>query len=117
MWQIFIKHLAMDDGAKKRLAEMLVEVQGDRSVRQFAMDLGVALGTVQNWLQGAGFPSARNLEKIATASGTTIEELFAKLRGQEAIYTPKVAEDVLRIALQLNDEQRRRLIKLLVDSI
>lgn len=110
--------IAMDSAAKKRLAQILIRVQGDRSMRQFAMDLGVSLGTVQNWLQGSGFPSADNLGKIATAAGMSIEELFNEVRGQEKTpYTPKMAEDVLQVALLLDDEQRRRLIKLLVDHI
>jgi transcriptional regulator with XRE-family HTH domain len=107
----------MEVGAKQRLAQILARVQGDRSVRQFALDLDVALGTMQNWLQGAGLPNAKNLEKIAVAAGMTIEELFAELRGETKTPSPKKAEDVLQIALLLDNEQRRRLIKLLVDNV
>lgn len=107
----------MDEGARRRLAEILKNVQGDRSVRQFALDLGVALGTVQNWLQGAGLPSLENLEKIAVAAGISVEELFAELRGEKTSPAPRKAEDVLQVAMQLDDEERRRLIKLLVDAI
>ncbi|WP_099067897.1 helix-turn-helix transcriptional regulator [Nostoc linckia] len=112
-----IELLAMDDDAKRRLAQILARAQGVRSQRQLAMDLGVALGTVQNWLQGQGFPSSENLEKIAVAAGMSIEELFNQIKGENVSYSPKVAEDVLTIALQLDVEQRRRLIKLLVDNI
>lgn len=116
MRQIF--HVLMDEvEAKKRLARILAKVQGDRSQRQFAIDLGVGLATVQNWLSGQTFPSGKNLEKIAVAAGVNIEELFNQIKGNEAIYTPKVAEDVFQLALQLDDNERRRLIKLLVDVI
>lgn len=117
MWRIYIYLSEMDDEARKRLARILTKVQGDRSVRQFAFDLGVALGTMQNWLQGSGLPSAKNLEKIATAAGMTVEELFDELNGKRTVFEPKRAEDVLQIALRLTDEERRRLIKLLVDVI
>ncbi|MBD2364479.1 helix-turn-helix transcriptional regulator [Anabaena minutissima FACHB-250] len=117
MWTIYIKLLAMDGEAKKRLAQILIKVQGDRSVRQFALDLDVALGTMQNWLQGAGLPNANNLERIAAAAGMSIEELFAELRGEKISPTPRKAEDILQLALHLDDEERRRLIKLLVDAI
>lgn len=108
----------MDDESKRRLARILARARGDRSVRQFALDLGVALGTAQNWLQGSTFPSSRNLEKIAIATGMKIEELFKELRGENVDTSePKVAENVLQIALRLNSEEQRRLIKLLVDAI
>jgi transcriptional regulator with XRE-family HTH domain len=115
MWLI-LELLAMDDEARRRLINLIVKVKGDRSQRQFALDLDVSLGAVQNWLQGR-VPSSENLEKIATSAGMTIEELFQEIRGEEAGYTPHLAEDVLQIALQLDNEQRRRLIKLLVDYI
>ncbi|MBN3948382.1 MAG: helix-turn-helix domain-containing protein [Nostoc sp. NMS7] len=108
--------LQMDDLAKQRLIDLLVRVQGDRSQREFARDLEITPGALQNWLLGR-VPSSDNLQKIATAAGMTIEQLFSELKGESSVYVPKVAEDVLQIALQLNNEQRRRLIKLLIDTI
>lgn len=108
--------LAMDEAARQRLVELVKRIQGDRSQRKFASDLGVSTGALQNWLQGR-VPSSENLENLATAAGMTIEELLNEIRGETVAYTPRVAEDVLQIALQLDDEQRRRLIKLLVDNI
>lgn len=99
------------------MKQILEEARRGRSVRQFALDLGVALGTMQNWLQGSGFPSAGNLEKIATAAGMSVEDLFRELKGEKTSPAPKKAEDVLQIALLLDNEQRRRLIKLLVDNV
>lgn len=107
----------MDAAAKKRLANLIGDLQGRRSLRVFAQDLGVSLKTVQNWLEGGTLPSTKNLQKIAIAANMNVEELYTYLNGQQIKYVPKVAEDVLRLALQLDKEQRRRLIKLLVDNI
>ena len=111
-----IVELLMDVEARRRLKKLIERIKGDRSQRQFALDVGVSLGAVQNWLQGR-VPQPENLEKVAIAAGLTIEELLVEVRGEGATYTPRVAEDVLQIALQLDSEQRRRLIKLLVDNI
>lgn len=108
--------LMMDGDAKKRLAMIVAKAQGERSQRQFAKDLGVSQGTVQNWLGGVGFPSSENLERIAVAAGMTLEELFNQVKGEESISAPKVAEDVLQLARQLDKRQRKRLVKLLIDE-
>ena len=111
-----IEFLEMDELARQRLIELLMRVQGDRSQRIFAKELGVSTGALQNWLLGR-VPSSENLEKIAAAAGMSIQELFNQINGESPAYSPQVAEEVLEVALQLNDEQRRRLIKLLVDNI
>ncbi|MBD2437393.1 helix-turn-helix transcriptional regulator [Nostoc sp. FACHB-110] len=107
----------MDAAAKGRLTTLISDLQGQRSLRNFARDLGVSLKTVQNWLEGDNLPSTRNLQKIAIAANMNVEQLYAYLNGQQIKYVPKVAEDVLRLALQLNDDERRRLAKLLIDNI
>ncbi|BBD69557.1 helix-turn-helix domain-containing protein [Nostoc commune NIES-4072] len=118
MW-LEIRQILMDDQARKRLAEIVIKIRGERSQSQFAMDLGVSLGAVQNWMKGQGMPSAKNLEKIATAAGMNLEELFSQINGDDPkeIYSPKVAEEVMQVARKLDIEQRKRLIKLLIDDI
>ncbi|HYX15074.1 MAG TPA: helix-turn-helix transcriptional regulator, partial [Nostoc sp.] len=95
MW-LAIRQILMDEQARKRLAEIVIQARGERSQSQFAADLGVSLGAVQNWLKGQGMPSAKNLEKIATAAGMSLEELFTEINGGESeqVYRPHVAEDV-----------------------
>ena len=115
IWLI-IYGLLMDDAARGRLKELLLRVQGDRSQRDFAADLGVTPGALQNWLRGR-VPSSENLERIAIAAGLTIEGLYNEINGGSAVYVPRVAEDVLQIALQLDREQRRRLVKMIIDHI
>lgn len=111
-----IESLEMDELARRRLIELLIRVQGDRSQRIFARDLGVSPGALQNWLLGR-VPSSENLERIAAVAGMSIQELFNQINGESPVYTPQTAQEVLEIALHLNDEQRRLLIKLLVDNI
>ncbi|MCC5618831.1 helix-turn-helix domain-containing protein [Nostoc sp. CHAB 5836] len=118
MWLEF-RQILMDDEARERLAKIANKAKGERSQSQFAMDLGVSLGAVQNWLKGQGMPSAKNLEKIAMAAGMSLEELFSEISGGESeeVYSPKVAEDVLQLAKKLDKEQRARLVRLLFDDL
>ena len=108
----------MDDDAKQRLKQILEQVRAERSQRQFARDLGVSLGTVQNWLSGDSFPNSEKLEKVAVAVGMSLEQLFVYLKGGATKPgEPRVAEDVLVQAKTLDKEQQVRLIKLLIDEL
>lgn len=111
--------VTMDEEARKRLKEILEQVRAGRSQRQFARDLGVSLGTVQNWLSGDSFPSSEKLEKVASVAGMSLEQLFVYLKGEDATRQglPKVAEDVLFHAKSLDKSQQVRLLKLLIDEI
>ena len=116
MWQEIGLLLAMDQGARQRLVELIERVKGDRDQRKFAKDVGVSLGAVQGWLKGK-IPRSESLQKIAVAAGLTVDELFFEIKGEGAARTPKVAEEVLQSALQLDEEEQRRLIKLLVNRV
>lgn len=120
--QVWIKCyelVIMDSQARKRLKEILESCRAGRSQRQFARDLGVSLGTVQNWLSGDSFPNSEKLEKVALVAGMSLEQLFVYLKGEEvtSLGEPKVAEDVLVHAKSLNKSQQVRLLKLLIDEI
>lgn len=107
-----------DAAKKERLARLLKEMQGRRSLRKFALDMDVVLRTMQNWVEARGMPTPENLRKIAAAAGMeSVDDLYAYLEGEEFKYSPKLAEDVLRLALKLDSEQRLRLIKLIADSL
>lgn len=83
--KVYLLHgCLMDRGAKERLATVLRRVQGDacgngkaeRTERELALQMGVALATVQNWLGGAGLPNIENLGIIAQEAGMTVQELY-----------------------------------------
>jgi transcriptional regulator with XRE-family HTH domain len=78
--------------------------------------MGVSLGAVQFWLKGR-VPSSKNLERIAAAANMSIEGLFNEIRGEDAKVSSKKAEDILLLALQLDEQQQKRLIKLLVNRV
>jgi transcriptional regulator with XRE-family HTH domain len=116
MLQEILFLVMVDDGARERLMELIKKVKGDRDQRKFAKDTGVSLGAVQGWLKGK-IPRSDNLQKIAIAAGMSVDELLAEVRGEGVARTPKVAEEVLQAALQLDEEEQRRLIKLLVNRV
>ncbi|MCC5641080.1 helix-turn-helix domain-containing protein [Nostoc sp. CHAB 5844] len=101
---------------RKKLATIIREARGDRSQGRFARDLGVNPGTLRNWELGDSEPSLDNLKAIADATGRNLLELIAQLTGvdTETLPEPKVAEDVMAIALRLNKVEQFRLIQLLV---
>jgi transcriptional regulator with XRE-family HTH domain len=111
-----VEALEMDELARGRLVELLRKVQGDRSQADFAKELKVSTGAYQNWLAGR-IPSTNNMEKIAKAAGMSIQELHSAINGEPVAQTFKTANEVLQIALQLDNEQLRRLAKLLIDHI
>ncbi len=99
--------------------EILKQARGNRSQRQFAVDLGLSQAAVQSWEKGESTPGLENLEAIANSLSMTLQGLLAHLRGDEAQNPPKakVAEDVLLIAEYLPNTEKSRLIKLLVDKL
>lgn len=50
-------------------------------------------------------------------TGMSVQELFDELKGQNKTPPPRKAEDVFQSAIQLDDEEKRRLIILLVQAI
>jgi transcriptional regulator with XRE-family HTH domain len=113
----------MDSKAKARLMEKIKQAQGNRSQRKFAEDLGVALGSVQNWLRGDSFPMVDKFERIASSLGMSQEALFAYIvTGSEEIFNappsvPTVAEDVRAYAHPLSVNEKVRLLGLLGSDI
>jgi transcriptional regulator with XRE-family HTH domain len=117
-WLEIYELIEMDQEAKKRFVEKLVQAQAGRSQRRFAVDLEVQLGTLQNWLRGDSFPTPDNFKKIAAAVGMSQVELFSYILGEEqAPALPNVAEQALNYSKPLSKSEKVRLIKLLVDEV
>ncbi|MEO0348939.1 MAG: helix-turn-helix transcriptional regulator [Cyanobacteria bacterium P01_A01_bin.15] len=72
----------VDEGFLKRLGEVVHEIRGDQSQRQFARTMQVSQSTVQQWENGRNVPSLENLEKIARLKGMLVEDFIAYLYGR-----------------------------------
>ncbi len=113
----------MNEEAKKRLRDKLMEAQGDRSQREFARNLGVALGTLQIWLRGDSLPMIDKFEKLASALGMSQEALFSYVvsgdrgKGNFPPATPTKAEDVRLYASALPVEEKIRLLSMIGEDI
>lgn len=73
----------MDSNAKRRLSELIKNLRGDLTQKEFAHILGVTYGAIQGWEnEEVNNPSSVNLAKIARHAGLTVEQLTARLDGR-----------------------------------
>lgn len=68
---------------KLRLANLVKELRGDKSQRNFAKLLGVSYYAVQSWEKQAALPDEKNLQKLADLKGWTLLQLQVYLQGSE----------------------------------
>lgn len=73
----------MDDQAKQRLAELIKDLRGELTQKEFAKIIGVTYGAIQSWENAEVTPSSSNLVKIADYTGLTLQELMSRLTGNE----------------------------------
>lgn len=107
------------DGSRQRLSETVARLRGDRSMRQFAKDVGVSFPAARSWEEGESFPNLDNLEKIAKLDGKTLEEFLEYLRGDEWIAPELInkAEDALNFLDHLPRSEKARLAQLLIGEV
>lgn len=73
----------MDSNAKRRLSQLIKELRGDLTQKEFAHILGVTYGAIQGWEnEEVNNPSSANIAKIAHHAGMSVEELMARLDGK-----------------------------------
>ncbi|NJP12013.1 MAG: helix-turn-helix transcriptional regulator [Leptolyngbyaceae cyanobacterium RU_5_1] len=65
--------------AKERLAQLIKELRGQTTQREFAKLLGTSYTAVQDWEKQIRLPKGKNLERIAQLKGWTQEELIYHL--------------------------------------
>lgn len=70
------------DSKSYRLSNLVRELRGDLSQRQFAKKLGVSDSSVCFWEAGTAWPGTQNLKKLAKMKGWTLDELQAHLEGE-----------------------------------
>jgi transcriptional regulator with XRE-family HTH domain len=68
-----------DKLARARLSELLRELRGSSSQREFAKLLGTSYTAVQDWEKQIRFPKEHNLKRIAKLKGWTQEKLVRHL--------------------------------------
>ena len=71
----------MDDRAKQRLAELIKDLRGELTQKEFAKMIGVTYGAIQSWENAEVTPSSVNLVKIADYTGLSLQELMSRLTG------------------------------------
>lgn len=117
----FFSLLLMNKEARERLAKIIKEARGKRSQRIFAKSLGVSQAAVQSWERLDSFPGTDSMKAIAASVCMSLDELLLYIEGETTEVNrtpiPKVAEDALLFADQLDREEQVRLIKLLVDKV
>lgn len=107
-----------DSEVRLKLSEILKQLQGERSARKFAKDLGVSHVTLMSWVNCEAFPKREKLEDIANYRGQTLDDLLTDLRGDRvADISPKRAEDLLPLANNLSDSEVLRLAILLLERV
>jgi transcriptional regulator with XRE-family HTH domain len=65
-----------DNLAKERLAQLIKELRGDTTQREFAKLLGTSYTAIQDWEKQIRLPKEKNLKRIAQLKGWTEEELL-----------------------------------------
>jgi transcriptional regulator with XRE-family HTH domain len=98
--------------AKRHLAELLRELRGSETQRQFAKRLGTSYTSIQDWEKQIRLPSEKNLQRIAQLKGWTYEELILFLFGndaQSAIATTEPLKIIMACVPKLSPAQRQEL--------
>ena len=90
----------MDYLAKQRLAELIKDLRGELTQREFAKRLGVTYGAIQSWENAEVTPSSTNLVKISDYTGLSLQELMSSLTGSK-IGTGKPEANPLYVVTQL----------------
>jgi transcriptional regulator with XRE-family HTH domain len=101
-----------DTLAKQNLAELLRELRGSETQRQFAKRLGTSYTSIQDWEKQIRLPSEKNLQRIAQSKGWTYEELILFLFGNDArsaIATTEPLKIIMACLPKLSSTQRQQL--------
>lgn len=98
--------------AKERLAQLVKDLRGRVTQREFARSLGTSYTAVQDWEKQIRLPSDKNLKRIADLKGWTQEELIRYIFCADrltATDADPVQEIIARIR-ELSPEQMQRLM-------
>lgn len=76
----------------KNLATLLKELRSERSLREFADEIGATHVSLRSWESGKGEPRMRVLRKIAALKGWTLDELMVYLEGEAPTKGPSIPQ-------------------------
>jgi transcriptional regulator with XRE-family HTH domain len=104
-----------DQLAKERLAQIVKDLRGRVTQREFARRLGTSYTAIQDWEKQIRLPSDKNLKRIAELKGWSQEALMRYIFCSDAL-TTDVADPVKAIIAQiqeLSQEQMQQLMNYL----
>ncbi|MDJ0574208.1 MAG: helix-turn-helix transcriptional regulator [Xenococcaceae cyanobacterium MO_234.B1] len=113
----------MEHESQERLSRLIKQLRGEQSQRAFAKTLGVSYAAVRSWEECETMPGIKSLQKIATYSKQSVENLlnylkYGDIENQSKLDTqkPKVAEDVLAELNYLPEKETSRLLEILIQK-
>lgn len=90
--------------AKERLAQLIKELRGNTTQREFARLIGTSYTAIQDWEKQIRLPSLKNLKRLAQLKGWTQAELFHYIFPSGIYAEPDEEHDsVRRIITHLQD--------------
>lgn len=117
MSQSIYHRWSMSVKIRERLADLIKEAQGDRTQREFALQIGVSQPALQGWLSGDSFPNRINLKKIATVLGVTTDELERLIESGEEGSVDTVDEVYELVMKRLDREGQAQLLRRMMDRL
>lgn len=76
----------------QKLADLVRDLRGSISLRDFAEMIGATHTDIRRWESGKGEPRLRVLRKIASLRGWTLDELIVYLEGEETLVGPRIPQ-------------------------
>jgi len=78
---------SVDAEVLRRYADIVKELRGELSQKEFAKLLGVSQSTIHNWENAKNAPDLDGIEKIARIRGQLPQELLTELYGERAEFS------------------------------
>ncbi len=106
-------YLCMNVTQQQKLIELLVQMRGDLSHRDFAntSKIGVSYSTIRSWEKGDSLPTLTNLEFIAEYNGWSLFQLFDYL-GIAISF-----DQLLAMAMSRDKSERLTMARKLLESV
>lgn len=106
----------MDTADKKRLRQLLLNLQGGNTQRWLADQLGVTPFSLNSWINMIAFPNRESLQIIANYMGISLEQLLEEITGEKRVLS-LTADGIYLSLKQMDKEEKIKLIKLLLHDL